>query len=97
MFVNHRTYFCLFSKELPSTPVFYDTNGTVINNFTAPHRIKSELKVKCEVVGGNFSAVKTCLFNILPISFDRYIFGNSSMNIETIFLLFNYIISLFNI
>ena len=43
--------------ELPSIPIFYDTNGTVINNFTAPHQINSALKVKCEVHGGNFSTV----------------------------------------
>ena len=46
--------------ELPSVPIFYDTNGKVINNLTAPYTIKSELKVKCEVVGGklNSSIVK---------------------------------------
>ena len=38
--------------ELPSIPIFYNTNGTVINNLTAPHTIKAALKVKCEVLGG---------------------------------------------
>ena len=42
--------------ELPSVPIFYDTNGKVINNLTAPYTIKSELKVKCEVVGGKLSS-----------------------------------------
>ena len=47
------TIFFSFVSELSSVPVFYNMNGTtVINNITAPHRIKSELKVKCEVVGG---------------------------------------------
>ena len=49
--------------ELPSVPIFYDKNGKVINNLTAPYTIKSELKVKCEVVGGklNSSIVKNTL------------------------------------
>ena len=58
----------LFFLELPSIPIFYDTNGTAINNLTAPHTIKSELKVKCEVLGGNYKTLeyrkKFCLFNI---------------------------------
>lgn len=62
--------------ELPSVPIFYDTNGKVINNLTAPYTIKSELKVKCEVLGGKLSSsiVKNfstfCLFNI-PIYLDE--------------------------
>ena len=52
--VSLRYVFNVFvsSSELPSTPVIYDGVGSVIQHFSAPMKLGSNLKLKCETKGG---------------------------------------------
>ena len=45
---------CVSSSELPSTPVIYDGVGSVIEHFSAPLKLGSHLKLKCETKGGEW-------------------------------------------
>ena len=60
----HLFTFVFGSLELPSTPLIYDATGAVIENFSAPLKLGSHLKLKCQTRGGKL------LLGLLSIELD---------------------------